>query len=174
MPYETVNEGLSLTIPTSGTTNWGANLKNLAWKKISQHRHEGSGDGLQIRTAGLADGAVTNDKLAATVKAAQDTQTPTGTTQTLNLATYTAWILNLGSATGTVTLTLNNPTTAVRYRIKVEQGGTARVVTWPATVKWAGGSSGEPTQYMAANDVAMIYLDFDGTNYYCLWDTEFA
>lgn len=45
MPYENLNLGIDLTLPTSGEENWGTTLKNTTWTKISRHDHTGGGGG---------------------------------------------------------------------------------------------------------------------------------
>lgn len=60
MAYTTLNLGLQLTIPTSGTRNWASTLYSTTWTKISQHRHTGSGDGNQMVTASYSNLSVTS------------------------------------------------------------------------------------------------------------------
>ena len=164
MPFVTITSGLTLTVPTNGTRNWGTTLKSLSWDKISAHDHTGSPNGQQITTAALATNVVPFKEAA--------TLTPAGTTETINFNLGSSQTLDLSSATGSVTVTLSNPTDAGRYRILIVQGGTARVVVWPAAVLWP--QSEEATQYMEANTTGIIYLDYDGTNYYGSWDVDFS
>lgn len=60
---ETLTSGLTLTIPSQGSRNWGATFKNSFAQKISEHDHTGSGKGLQISTNAIAANAVTAAKL---------------------------------------------------------------------------------------------------------------
>lgn len=172
MGYEQITDGLTLTIPTSTTQNWGPNLKQQAWKPISGHDHT-TGKGNQIPTGGIANGAVTNAKLAV---ALQDVEaaalTPVGTTQTIDFALGKKQTLNLGSASGNVTVTLSNPVAGASYSVKVNQGATARLIVWPASVLWAQGA--EPTQYQEINSKNIIWLEYDGTNYYGDWEINIA
>lgn len=161
MPYETLSEGLTLTIPTSGTTNWGAQTKNLAWKVISQHRHEGSGDGNKIRPQGMSGQFTTKQTL-----------TPTGTTQAIDFDSGGMIDLNLGSASGNVTVTFANAQSGMTYTIKIIQGATARVVTWPSGILWEGGE--EATQHHNINTTNLVWLRYDGTNYLSLWQNEIS
>jgi hypothetical protein len=181
MPFITLNNGLQLSIPTQGTRNWGPGLYENTWKKISGHDHSGSGNGTQIATAGLADSAVTTAKIAANQvtepKLARSiglapgtTQTPTGTTATIDLSTSRNHGLALLLATGTVTLTLSNPLDGVEYLLVVSQGGTPRD-TWPAAVKWPGGV---PPVLTDANATALIRLFYYGGSYYGTWEIVFA
>lgn len=59
----TIALGLTLTIPAERETNWYQKFDALA-RAISSHTHQGSGAGVQIGTAALANNSVTLDKLA--------------------------------------------------------------------------------------------------------------
>ena len=59
------------------------------------------------------------------------TLTPTGTTQTINLALGSMFILDLSSATGDVTLTIQNLLAGTTYIIFARQGTTRRNVIFP-------------------------------------------
>ena len=63
------------------------------------------------------------------------------------------------------TLTFTAPRGVGNHILKVIQDGTGgRTVTWPATVKWAGGTA--PTLSTGASAVDLIAIYYDGTNYY--------
>lgn len=173
MPFTTLSLGLTLTIPTSGTRNWGATLLATTWTKISEHGHEGSGDGNPIEAAGLASRSVTTPKLAKNIGFEQATTlTPAGTTQTIDLDNGINQKLNLGSASGDVTLTISNPQTGAWYKLFVIQGATARTLTWPAAVKWANGQA--PILSTGNGEIDIINLYYDGTNYFGDWDVAYA
>lgn len=61
MPYTTLTSGLTIKVPTQGTSNWATTLLNENFQKISEHDHSGGGKGLPIV---LASGSVTLAKLA--------------------------------------------------------------------------------------------------------------
>ena len=169
MPYTTLNLGLQLTIPTSGTRNWAATLYNTTWTKISNHKHTGSGDGAQLVTASYTDNSVTSAKLAKNIALAQAlTLTPSGTTQTVDFNNGNRQKVDLSSATGTVTLTLSNPQTGGLYRIFLIQGATPRSITWPATVKWPQGVAAILSTTNGSVDVCELY--YDGSNYLSDWN----
>lgn len=172
MGYETLTGGLELVIPTAGTTNWATNLKNSTWQKINDHQHTGSGDGNQLIGASLTDNSITKLQLSKNIAVTQQTLTPSGTTETIDWNLGNKVILDLSSATGTVTLTINNPIEGANYRIKVIQGGTLRLLVWPAAVKWQDGQ--EPSQFMEINTDNLIDLDHDGTSYYTKWDINLS
>lgn len=76
---------------------------------------------------------------------------------TLNYATAQSWLLDLQSASGTVTLTFSNPPASGRYgqmTLEVIQGSTARTITWPGSVTWPGGVA--PTLSTGNNDVDLF------------------
>lgn len=83
----------------------------------------------------------------------------------------TALTLNLSNGamqkttlTGNCTFTLSNPVAGGTYILKLTQDGTgSRTVTWPAAVKWAGGSA--PTLTTTASRTDLITLTYDGTYY---------
>ena len=69
------------------------------------------------------------------------------------------------TATGAATLTFTAPAGPTNLVLKVIQDATgSRVITWPATVKWGGGSA--PTLSTAASAVDIIAFYYDGTNYH--------
>lgn len=101
------------------------------------------------------------------------TYTPSGTTQTIDLANNLSHKLDLGSATGDVTLTLSNPRLGVSYIIEVTQDNTTpRDIVWPATVKWAGGSA--PTVSTGALAIDTIVLWWNGSNYRGVYSQNFS
>lgn len=175
MAFETLSLGLTLTLPTNGTRNWGTTLKNTTWTRISQHRHTGSGDGNQIPTGGIADGAITSAKLATNLAIFKQasTVTPSGTTATLDFDNGTIQTLDLGSATGDVTITLSNPETGGLYLVYIIQGATPRALTWPASVKWPQGQSIILSQGNDEKD--FVLMQYDGTDYNVLdWDLDIS
>jgi len=92
------------------------------------------------------------------------TATPTGTTHTVDFDDGNVHTIDLGSATGDVTLTLNSGVGGRSYVIKVIQGATARNLIWPASVKWSGGVA--PAISVTSGAVDVVKLIFDGANYY--------
>lgn len=172
MAFTTLSLGLTLTIPTNGTTSWGTTLKNTTWTKISNHQHTGSGDGNQMVTASLTDACVTSAKLANNIALKQATTlTPAGTTQTISFNDGTIQTLDLSSASGDVTLTLSNPQTGAWYTIWVVQGATFRDLVWPAAVKWPQGQA--PIMTQANGAVDMIKLYYNGSVYRAIWELDF-
>ncbi len=89
--------------------------------------------------------------------------TPTGTTQTVNWDNGNAHYIDLGSATGNVTLTINSGAQGGTYYLRAHNNGSSRDIIWPAAVKWVGGVTPVVTTGAAAED--LFILHFDGTNY---------
>ena len=105
-------------------------------------------------------------------KPVASTVTPAGTTQTLDLSTSESFIIDLGSASGDVTVTLSNPVSGVTYIIKIIQGATARDITWPGTVKWD--SDGVQIISTTDDDEDVIGLWYDGTSFFALIAQDFS
>lgn len=68
--------------------------------------------------------------------------------------------------TGNVTYTFTAPTgtSNARIQLKILTGAGSFAVTWPATVKWAGGTA--PTITTSASAIDIITFWYDGTNYH--------
>ena len=72
---------------------------------------------------------------------------------------------------GNRTFTFSNPQAGEIYSIKVIQDATgSRTITWPSTVKWAGGSA--PTLTATASKADFVFFYCDGTNYFDLAITK--
>jgi len=173
MPYETLNLGINLTLPTTGTSNWGATLKNTTWTKISQHSHTGSGDGNQIGTAGLANESITSAKLAKNIgQAVATTLTPAGTTETVDFDLGMIQTLDLSAATGDVTLTLTNPIAGASYKLWIVQGATFKNVLFPVNVKWPQAQA--PILTDAAGAVDLVELYYTGSEFRGQWQVNWG
>ena len=99
-------------------------------------------------------------------------QTPTGTTASIDFNTGMMHIIDLGSASGTVVLTLNNPQQGASYIVKIRQGPTTRDISWPGTVFWSGG--GAPVITVTDNAEDVVSLIYDGTNFYGTFSQDFS
>lgn len=88
--------------------------------------------------------------------------TASGAATTIDFASGDIVTLTLNAST---TLTLSNPITGLFYFIKAVQDATgSRIITWPATLKWSGGTA--PTLTTTASKTDIITLWWDGTNYF--------
>lgn len=63
MPYITLSSGLTIQVPTRGTTNWDETLRTETFQKISEHDHTGGGRGTQIGTGAIVDDSITDAKV---------------------------------------------------------------------------------------------------------------
>lgn len=182
MPFESLNLGLTLTLPTNGTENWGTTIKNTTWTKISSHDHSGSGNGNQISTTGIADNSVTTSKIVdvnvTSEKLAPNialtlapTLSPAGTSQDLDLDNGNIQQLDLGAASGDVTVTISNPKEGGEYTIYIIQSATARTITWPASFQWP---QGQEIILSTTNDaVDYVKVQYIGANFRVLgWDLD--
>jgi len=74
---------------------------------------------------------------------------------------------------GSLTLTFTAPTGPGNFLLRVVQDGTgSRIITWPATVRWAGAVS--PTLSTAANAIDIVTFYYNGTHYYGVASLNFA
>ena len=63
MPYIIISGGLTLKVPTRGTTDWDQEFLDNFATPISEHAHTGTGDGDQIGTGSLLDNAADDRKV---------------------------------------------------------------------------------------------------------------
>ena len=75
-----------------------------------------------------------------------------------------AQIFDAQGSSGNVTFTFSNPTAGMSYVLQLVQGSTARTYTWPAAVKWPGGTA--ITVSATNNNVDLVTFFYDGTNYF--------
>jgi hypothetical protein len=113
--------------------------------------------------ANLSGATFTGNVQVPQINTSKQTLTPAGTTQTINWNNGSIIDLVLTSATGNVTLTLQNPVSATSYLIEVTNGATARNLIFPAGTLQAGG--GGNTYTGTANTRDIIAVLWDGTQY---------
>jgi hypothetical protein len=75
------------------------------------------------------------------------TYTPTGSTQLIDFSQGAWFVVNLGSATNTVTVSFTNAIPGASYFMQMVQGATPRNCTFPANTVQAGGGG---TTYTAS------------------------
>lgn len=63
MPFITISNGLTLQVPTRGTTDWDTEFLNNFATPISEHQHTGSGDGAQLGGGSIQDDSLDDRKL---------------------------------------------------------------------------------------------------------------
>jgi hypothetical protein len=92
---------------------------------------------------------------------------PTGVAVAIDLALGNTCIMNVGSATGNVTITFTNPAAGLLNFLIVTQGATLRSLIFPAGSKQT--LLGTPTwSPSGVNKVDVITFFFDGSIYYIL------
>jgi hypothetical protein len=81
--------------------------------------------------------------------------------------------LSLAASTGSTAITLTAPDGPCHLTLKITQHASSPVaVTWPATVKWPGGTA--PTITATNSAVDVITFLYDGTNYYGNYSQNFS
>jgi len=107
------------------------------------------------------------------------TYAPGGTTQTIDWNDGNLVVLDVGDASGNVTLTLSNPNDGAIYHVLMTQdsaGPDTFDVVWPGNVTWPGGtapvltSSGDDTPYDLVKLVYHLGLDL----YFATFDQHFV
>jgi hypothetical protein len=84
-----------------------------------------------------------------------------GATETLD---FDAGNIHRGIMDANYTFTLSNPRSGGVYTIELLQDATgSRTATWPAAVKWEGGTTPTLTTTASRKDVVILY--YNGTNY---------
>lgn len=92
-------------------------------------------------------------------------ETDNGNSSTADTIDWGAGNKQKSTLTGNCTYTFTAPDGVGNFLFKVIQDATgSRTVTWPASVKWPGGTA--PTLSTAANSVDIITFYYDGTSYY--------
>lgn len=167
--HDHTGSGMGNTIGSSALSDSAVTSAKLADDAVTTAK---IADGA-VTTVKIADDAVTSAKVGPNLALTQQaTLTPSGTTQAIDWDTGNIARLNLGSATGDVTLTLSNPASGATYRILVTQGATARNLVWPAAVLWP--QAVDPILSTGNGDVDQIVLYYDGTNYYGDWEVDYS
>ena len=111
-------------------------------------------------------GTTVTDAITIAGAITENAVTLTGTSTTIDLTVATNFVHDL---TGATTYTFSNPAVtgnASSFTLKIIQDSTARTITWPASVDWAGGTA--PTISTANNavDIFTFYTIDGGTAYY--------
>jgi hypothetical protein len=86
-----------------------------------------------------------------------------GTTKTIDLSTGNQQMVTL---TGNVTFTLSNPADSGVYHLLIKSGAGGFTATWPATVKWSGGTAPTITATAARADLITLVYNSSTSDYY--------
>jgi len=139
------------------------------FSSISETSVAATGTGALVRAASpTLTGTLTaaGVSLSSNARFTEQTYTPTGTTQTIDLNSGNLNTLSLGSTTGDVTLTLTVPTSAASGRIKIIQHGTtARGITIALSAGTAVWYSAIPAfSSQAISKKTILSYTWDGTD----------
>lgn len=87
-----------------------------------------------------------------------------GTLSSNTTVDFSHGVIQGGTLGASLTFTFSNPGSAGSiYVLRLKDNGTGGfIITWPATVKWAGGTAPGAT---TASDAMLYNFYFDGTNY---------
>jgi len=165
--YQTISLGLTLTVPTASTRNWTQQLLTGAWEKISEHDHSGGGNGAQLTGAAFAP----NFGL---VQAGVQTVVGNNQSLTIDFNGGNIHLVDATAATGTLTITLSNPTAGAAYKIFFKNPATALTVIWPASVKWPQGQAPIWTETLNAVDSVDLYHESIAGVYYSDWQLNYG
>lgn len=99
-------------------------------------------------------------KLAGNQRIAEFDDGNSGASDTIDFSNGPA---HKSTLTGNCTFTFSNPIAGQAYILKTVGDGTVRTITWPAAVKWVGGTA--PTMTGTAGKFDLINFYYDGTNY---------
>lgn len=108
---------------------------------------------------------LTVDKITANETISFDAETDNGNSGAADTVDWRLGNKQKSTLTDNCTFTFTAPAGPCNLILKLIQDGTgSRTVTWPATVKWSGGTA--PTLTTTASRVDIISLYYDGTNYF--------
>jgi len=87
-----------------------------------------------------------------------------GNSSTADTIDFSAGSIHKSTLTGNCTYTFTAPTGVSRVQLLIYTGAGSYAVTWPASVKWTGGTA--PTITTTASKVDIVTFVYDGTNYF--------
>ena len=111
-------------------------------------------------------GTTVTDAITIAGAITENAVTLTGTSTTIDISAATNFVHDL---TGATTYTFSNPAStgnASSFTLKIIQDSTARAITWPSSVDWAGGTAPTLTGTNNGVDVFTFYTIDGGTTYY--------
>jgi hypothetical protein len=111
-----------------------------------------------------------NGQLATQVKLQSPSETFTSPTiatgtLTLDLASSTFFKVSLNAAITTLTISNAPASAAAAFTLEFTADGTARAVTWPASVKWPAGTAPTLTSTSGKTDTFVFYTTDSGATW---------
>ena len=101
------------------------------------------------------------------------TEQDNGNSGTADTIDWTTGNKQKSTLTDNCTFTFTAPTGPCNILLRLVQDATgSRTVTWPATVKWPGGTA--PTLTTTANAIDIVTFYYDGTNYNGVANLDFS
>lgn len=172
MPFTTLSLGLTLTIPTNGTKNWGTTLLNTTWTKISAHDHTGGGNGNKISAAAITANSIDHTAITKNLQRFVQSFSPTTGTQAIDWDNGEIIFVDLESATVDVGLTLSNPADGALYEIITKGGPGGYKVTYPSSVVWPSGVN--PIHSTGDDELDRVFLRYIAAEgkYFGWWELD--
>ena len=102
---------------------------------------------------------------------AETYSTPAISSGTLTLNIENGNVFRVSLTAAITTLTISNPSgtgNACSFTLIFDADGTARAVTWPAAVKWPGGTAPTLTSTASRSDMFVFYTNNAGTTWYAM------
>lgn len=162
----TPGSGAAFTVTTGGITVTGnstitGTLGGLTGLTVDSGGATITAGGLTVTAGGAT---ITDGNFALNSGQANLTRADSGDTGTAKTIDWNDGNIQKVRMTGNCTFTFSNPVTGGSYMLELLQDGTgSRTATWPATVKWEGGSA--PTLTTTASRKDVVVFVWNGTNY---------
>lgn len=173
-PANNIGVGMEFEVETGASNNEiGATIEAIATDTTS------TSEDFDVVVSTMAAGATASERLRinssetkvtgnlqVTGTAYFDAEVDNGNSGTTDTIDWTVGNKQKSTLTGNVTFTFSpEPSGPCNLILKLVQDGTgSRTVTWPADVKWPGGTA--PTLTTAASAVDIISFYYDGTDFY--------
>lgn len=144
LAQESINDGISVRIPSVGQRNWGTLFKDEFAKPISGHDHTGSGKGAQLPAGAFQSNSVTGDKIRLQNNQALRAR------NSINTADIDLLKLNTGNVLEF------SPAVSFQVPVPVASGGTGASDTTTARANLQAAKSGSNSDITSLNSVAAL------------------
>lgn len=169
MGYQTITQGLTLTVPTTSTKNWGQQLLTGAWNQISAHDHTGGGNGAQLTSASIAPNfGLTQAGVQVIAGAGPHTLIINFNDGNIHLVDVS------GAGSQVINVTLSNPVAGASYKIFFKNAASPPTINWPVSVKWPQSQSPIWTEVLNAVDSVTLYYESVAGVYYADWQVNYG